>query len=234
MLDNVNGMKFSRQSGTGVVIVAVLTAVLSPSVRGQDAQSKEAQAREAKGMPPRATPGDYQAHAQAGTVTVAAEFAGHGVPTPQATFSCEDYVVVEVGYFGPPEARLKLSIDDFTLRINGKKAPLPAQPYALAFHSLKDPEWQPPVQEKEKSKGGITTGGGGGQADSAPPPVHMPFDLQRAMEQKVQKAALPEGERALPAAGLIFFQYRGKVEGIRSIELVYAGVAGNATLTLQP
>jgi hypothetical protein len=54
------------------------------------------------------------------------------------------------------------------------------------------------------------------------------------MAQRVQKASLPEGDRALPQAGLIFFQYRGKAQGIHSIELIYAGPAGKATLTLQP
>jgi hypothetical protein len=226
-------MKFSMRPGIGVATVAVLTAVFCQDAPGQDAQTKEAQAREAKGLPPRATPADYQAHAQAGTYTVAAEFAGHGVPTPEGTFSTEDYAVVEVGFFGPPEARIKLSNEDFSLRINGKKTALSAEPYALVFKSLKDPEWSPPTPP-EKSKGGISTGGGGGQADATPAPVHMPFELQRAMEQRVRKAVLPEGERALPAAGLIFFQYRGKINTIRSIELVYAGSAGNATLSLQP
>jgi hypothetical protein len=47
------------------------------------------------------------------------------------------------------------------------------------------------------------------------------------------KAALLEGDRALPQAGLLFFQYRGKRESIKSVELIYQGPAGNATLTLQ-
>jgi hypothetical protein len=54
------------------------------------------------------------------------------------------------------------------------------------------------------------------------------------MAQRVQKAALPEGDRTLPQAGLIFFQYRGKTQSIHSIELIYVGPAGKATLTLQP
>ena len=54
------------------------------------------------------------------------------------------------------------------------------------------------------------------------------------MAQRVQKAALPEGDRSLPQAGLIFFEYRGKTQNIRSIELTYSGPDGKATLTLQP
>jgi glycerol-3-phosphate dehydrogenase subunit C len=42
--------------------------------------------------------------------------------------------------------------------------------------------------------------------------------------------ALPEGERVLPQAGLIFFTYRGKAEGIKSLELIYEGAAGKVTI----
>jgi hypothetical protein len=214
-------------------ITSVLIAVLGLCAHGQNAESKDAQISEAKGMPPRATPADYQAQAQAGSVTVAAEFMGHSVPKPDGPLSTEDYVVVETGFFGAPDGRIKLSIDDFSLRINGKKTPLSSQPYGLVARSLKDPQWIPPEGPKPKSKTGLSTGG---QSDSGspPPPVHVPIELQRAMAQYVQKSSLPEGERALPQAGLIFFQYRGQTKSIRSLELIYAGPAGKATLALQP
>jgi hypothetical protein len=54
------------------------------------------------------------------------------------------------------------------------------------------------------------------------------------MEQHVQKVAMLEGDRALPQAGLLFFEYRGKTQGIRSLELIYSGAAGTTTLALQP
>ena len=199
---------------------------------GQDAPGKDAPTRENKGMPPRATPADYQAHAKAGALTVAAEFAEHSVPTPEATFSTEDYVVVEVGLFGPPEAHATLSYENFSLRVNGKKNALPAQGPTLVLKSLKDPEWAPPEKAESKSKTSI---GGNGQSDgSLPAVVHMPFELERAMDLKVQKAVLPEGDRPLPEAGLIFFQYRGKSKGIRSLELIYTGPTGTANLLLHP
>ena len=215
--------------------ISVLIAAICLCVQGQNTQSKDAQI-EAKGMPPRATPADYQAHAQAGTVTVAAEFSGHSVPTLQGTLSTEDYVVIETGLFGSPGSRIKVSSTDFSLRINGKKTPLPSQPYGLVVGSVKDPEWEPPVPAASKSK--TSLGGGGkseqGESNAPPAPVPIPIGVQRAMAQKVQRASLPEGDRTLPQAGLIFFQYRGKTPGIHSIELNYAGSAGKATLTLQP
>ena len=145
-------MQSSLPLRTGAVIAAVLTAVFCQPAPGQDAQSKDAQVREAKGLSPRAAPADYQMHVQAGAVTIAAEFAGHSITSPQSVLATEDYVVVEVGFFGPPEAQLKLSSEDFSLRINGKKTALPARPYASVFKSLKDPEWEPPVPVASKSK----------------------------------------------------------------------------------
>jgi hypothetical protein len=37
----------------------------------------------------------------------------------------------------------------------------------------------------------------------------------------------------LPQAGLLFFQHRGKTENIKSLELIYEGVAGKAEIKLQ-
>jgi hypothetical protein len=218
---------------------AISIAALCLSAQGQTAPAaapaKAAPVNDSKGMPPRVTPAEYQAHAQAGTVTIAAEFTGHSVATPQGTLTNEEYLVVEVGFFGPPEARANLSIGDFSLRIGGKKSLLPGQPYGVVLSSLKDPEWEPPVKVEKKSS--MSTGGdsgGQGQGNDPPPVPKMTFPERRAMEQKVQKATLPEGDRALPVAGLIFFQYGGRTKGIKSVELVYNGPAGKATLALQP
>lgn len=163
-------------------------------------------------------------------MTLAAEFTGHSLPTPEAVLSTENYVAVEVGLFGPPGAHLNLSPGDFSLRINGKKTPSPAQPYAVVFKSLKDPNYVTPGGNAKSSK--TSLGGGADQnASPLPPIVHIPIEVERTMEQRVQKAALPEGDRPLPQAGLIFFEHHGKVT---SVELTYTGPAGTAILTLQP
>jgi hypothetical protein len=218
---------------SAALTIGILSAAICLYGQGQPPASTGAPI-EAKGLPPRATPGDYQAHVQAGTVTIAAEFAGHSVPTVQGPLTTEDFVVVETALFGAPDARMKISADDFTLRVNGKKAPLSSLPYGMVLSSAKDPEWAPPEPVKSKSK--TTLGGGGGdQGDNAPPPpVKIPIEVQRAMAQRVQKATLPEGDRPLPQAGLIYFQYRGAAKSIHSVELIYAGPAGKATLALQP
>jgi hypothetical protein len=213
-----------------MVRAAVLLALLASI-----APAQETPARDPSAIAPRATPGDDQAQAPAGPITIAAEFTGHSIATPETIYSTEEYVVVEVGIFGPAGARVKLTHEDFSIRINGKKLPSPAQPYGLVSKNAKDPAWEdlaPP--ETKKSKGGVSTGGDG-KNDSGPPPVfHVPVELKRAMEQKVLKASLPEGERVLPEAGLIYFEHGGKITNVRSIELIYSGAAGKATLTLHP
>jgi hypothetical protein len=227
-------MRISQALRNTVWIVALCLCAQEQTPPAKEAPT--APTNETKGLPPRVAPADYQAQAHAGTFTIAADFVEHGIPTPQGAFSTEDYVVVETGLYGPPEARLKLSANDFSLRINGKKVPLPSQPFGLVFSSAKDPSWEPPELPSSKSKTGISTGGGGDQGGSntPPAPVHMPMPLQHAMNLKIQKAALPEGDRALPQAGLLFFSYRGLSKGIYSVELIYNGPAGKATLSLHP
>src|SRR5438445_6532088 len=98
---------------------------------------------ESKGIPPRATPADYQFQATAGTTTIAAEFTGHSMPTGEGPLTSEDFVAVEVALYGASGARLTISSGDFSLRLNGKKAPLPSHPFGAVFSSLRDPEWVP-------------------------------------------------------------------------------------------
>jgi len=231
-------MRSASVLSTGLFITGVLFSGLCLPAQDQSDQKPNAKDILANGMPPRAAASEYQAQGKAGMVSIGAEFAGHSVPTPEHTYSCEEYIVIEAGLFGPPGARTTLSRNDFSLRVNGKKMALPSEPYELAFHSLKDPEWQPPEapDANKGSKGGLTTGGGGDSGgDKLPPiPPKMPFPLRRAMEQQVQKSAMQEGDRPLPQAGLLFFLYRGKAEGIKSLELMYSGAAGTATISLQP
>ncbi len=221
-------MRISTLLKTGLWIAAL--CLCAPAQTPKDAPP----ANEAKGMPPRASATEYLAHAKAGSLTIGAEFKGHNVPTLQGPLTTEDYVVVELGIFGGADAKVKLSADDFSLRINGKKG-LATQPYGLVIANVKDPEWAPPEPPAAK-KSALNTGGGGGQdqQDSTPKVVHIPIEVQRAMAQRVQKSTLPEGGRALPVAGLIYFQYRGREKGIKSLELVYNGPAGKSTIELHP
>jgi hypothetical protein len=220
-------MRFFIPSGA----FAVFAAVLCQGASGQNAPGKAAQAIEAPSLPPRGSPAEYQAHAQTGAVTVAAEFTGHSIITPLATFTTEEYIAVEVALFGPPGTRLKLSHEDFSLRVNGKKA-LPAQHYLLLSKSLKDPEYVPPEPPPAKSDDAGVAVAGSKPSDRNPQWHPVPFEVTHRMETRVEKASLPEGDHALPEAGLIFFRYSGRDNGISSVELVYDGPAGRASLPI--
>jgi hypothetical protein len=217
-------MRFSK-----LLVIPLLAAVCV------DAQESAPAKIEKKGIPPRAAPTDYQAHADASSLTVAAEFHGHTIPTMEGLLTSEEYIVVEAALFGPTGSKTKLALEDFSLRINGKKNPLPSQSDVLVFKSVKDPEWEPPVKVEKGGKTSIGGGGKGGQGDAGglPPVVHVPLELQRAWSQRVQKAAIAEGDRELPLAGLIFFRYGGKTKGL-TLELIYSGPGGKATLALEP
>jgi hypothetical protein len=211
---------------------AVVCLIAAWALQAQNTATNNPHPIEFKGMPPRATPGDYPGHVQAGNITIAAEFAGHSVPKPEGPLSTDDFIVVETGLFGPPGAHATVSLEDFSLRINDKKAPLASQPVVVVFRSLRDPEWVSPEASKPKAK--TSFGGGGGSNDTTTAPVKIPIELQRSMAQYIQKAALPEGDRPLPVAGLLFFRYTGKSQSIHSLELIYSGAAGKAELPLQP
>lgn len=188
------------------------------------------------GIAPRTAPSDYQAKAVAGEITIAADFVGHAVPTGLNPLTNEDFVAFEAALYGPDGKKMQISWEHFSVRINGKKMPTPSQPVGATLRSLKDPEWVPDEPVGEKAPKGSVNAGAGGQrqpGEPPPPPPKMPFPLRRAMEQKATKVAMPEGERALPVGGLLFFPYRGKDTSIKTIELIYTGPAGTATLTIE-
>jgi len=228
---------------------ALMAGVLAPALclTGQiptvkEPQSKDDIIKEAPVLQPRSGPGEYQAHGDAGSVTVAADYMGHSVPTPEEIYNTEDYVVVEAALFSSSGERLKISPNNFSLRINGKKD-LPSLSYLVIVKSTKDPAWEPTASEKKEHETSISSSNNGGRSGSilnnpsavnSTPTLHIPPEVRHQMELRIQKASLAEGERTLPQAGLLYFSYHGKDKGIQSIELVYAGPTGTTTLALQP
>lgn len=218
-------------------IAGLATAVLGAALflSGQRLSGQQSPPRENTGLAPRATPGDYQFQAKVGSITIGAEFDGHSLPTPEGPLATEDFVVVETGIFGPAGAKLVLSPTQFSLRINGKKTPEPSSQFELILKSLKDPTWEPPelAKTEDKSKGGLTSGNSSTDITqpTLPPIIHVPIELQRSWNKRAEKDSLPEGNRALPEAGFLYFRHDGKT---KSAELIYDGPAGKAKLMLQP
>jgi hypothetical protein len=201
----------------------------------------------AQGTTPKATPAEYPVHTEIGTVTLAAEYLVHSLPTPKGTLIATDYLVVDVAWFGPSFSRLKMSPDNFTLRINGKGQTLTAEPPGMVAGSIKFPGSRPHLE----TSGTITNGDGSVTVGPRAPPSRFPGDgndrtasghaptvkeveEESSIDYRVQNATLPEGEHALPRSGLVYFFYRGKIKNIHSLDLFYEGTMGKATLKLLP
>jgi hypothetical protein len=188
---------------------------------------------------------DYPAHGDLEHgVKLGAEYLVHSVPTPGGTLVTNDYLAIDVGIFGPKNT-LTVRISQFTLRINGKTS-ISTQSPGMVAGSIKYPEWsgrptltgnvgdieissRPSVEHFP----GDPTARGPRSRPTAPEPESPPGTQKTRpmpVDDQIQQSALPEGELLPPARGLLFFPYRGKTKAIKSLELLYDGPAGKASL----
>jgi hypothetical protein len=196
---------------------------------------------------PHTKPSDYPAQVQMGTVTLASEYLVHSLPTPHGTLIANDYLVVEVAFFGPSFSRLRMSPDNFKLRINGKGDGLSSEAPGMVSGSIKFPSDRPHIE----AGGSVGVGDGTVSVGPRPPPSQFPGDGKERLpanqpatiktveedsniDHRVLNAALPEGEQSLPRSGLLYFYYRGRAKNIRSLELSYDGAMGKSSLKLLP
>jgi hypothetical protein len=201
----------------------------------------------AQGTPPKTKASDYPVHAEMGTVTLAAEYLVHSLPTPKGNLIATDYLIVEAAFFGPSLSRLKMSPNDFSLRINGKGEPLSTELPGMVARSIR----YPGARSHLEASGSVGAGDGTISAGPRPPPSQFPGDgnertstgppttvksveEEAAIEYRVQNATLPEGENSLPRSGLLYFYFRGKIKNIHTLELFYDGPMGKSTLKLLP
>lgn len=200
-----------------------------------------------QGTEPKTAPADYPVQVQMESVTLAAEYLVHSLPTPKGTLIANDYLVVEAAFFGPMYSRLKMSPDNFQLRINARGEPLTTDGPGMVSQSIKFPGGRPHLE----TTGSVSAGDGTVSVGPRPPQSRFPGDgndrlpanqpatvsevnQENAVEYRVQAASLPEGEHSLPRSGLLYFFYRGKTKNIRSLELFYNGPMGKASLKLLP
>jgi hypothetical protein len=215
----------------------VLAFVVALTLRGQ-------------GTSPRTGPSEYPVHAQIEKgYALAAEYLLHALPTMQGNLIATDYLIVEVAFFGPPLTPLEITSGQFELRMNGRKIPILSEQAGMVAASIKYPDWT--------QKPGLTGAAGVGPVIIGPrtPAPHFPGDptvrkpptpeipqpgddigLERdppmSIDDRIQLSALPEGNRQMPVAGLLFFPFQGKTKSIRTLELVYEGPGGKVTLKL--
>jgi hypothetical protein len=162
----------------------------------------------AQGTSPQSAATDYPVHiALNDGFTMGAEYLVHSIPSPHGFYVVEEFLVVEIGVFGPKSAHLNVSADHFALRINGLKTAIgPASPGIIAS--------------------GITMGRMPGN------PQGNGSDDQMSIEDRIKRSAVPDGDLKTPFAGLLFFPFRGKTKSIKTMELLYQGPAGTIALKL--
>lgn len=198
---------------------------------------------------PRAQPSDYPVQAVLAHATVAAEYGSRAISQPNDSYYVGNYLVVEVAFFpekGPP---IPVAAHEFRLRLNRAARELLAQPPGLVAGAIRNPGWE--------QYHGVQAAGGVGPAVvvmGGPPRVErFPGDPEarrptqpKAPDQRadkpsatqsaseaVEKYAFQDGPASGARSGLLYFHWEGKVKNLKSIELVYDGVAGKATLKLR-
>ena len=210
----------------------------------------------AQGIEPRDEAAAYPVHVELKGISVGAEFLVHSVSGRGKTFAVDGYLVVEVAIFPAHGKEILVNAGNFSLRLNGKKKNvlMPQTPGMVAA-SLKYPDWQDrPRVEAGAGVGdiGVLVGGPadrerfpgdprpGQRRLPAPPRAPVPEDPSGSekpepvrADELVLEAALPEGERKSAAAGYLYFAYRGKTKSVRSVDLLYSGPEGPATLRLR-
>ncbi len=201
---------------------------------------------------PKQKAADYPVHAVAGTVSVGAEYMVRSYQGRNHTFVTNDYLVVLVAVYPPKFQKIPVSLDQFTLRVNGKT--VHAQMTSFVAASVKYPDWG-----RDRR---VTAAGGLGDVgvilgptpaprfpgdptptrDRLPRPPRAPDDGRPGgvdppepvqPEEIIVTYALPEGECSVPVSGYVYFPYRKKTKSIRSLDLVYNGPDGSATVRLQ-
>src|SRR3954453_23017587 len=105
-----------------LTLLCSLLAVCLPQIEGRDITLKENAAR-------------YFAHAdlKAGAA-IGADFLGRYLPVSGMTIYSDEYIFVEVAFFGTAGSRAEFNNDQFTLRVNGTTL-MPQAPGAVTLNN---------------------------------------------------------------------------------------------------
>lgn len=190
------------------------------------------------GTEPKAKPPDYPASSPIPSGGwIAADFGGHTFSAENTSLFVEDYLCIEVAIF--PEAggkEIPVSAAQFGLRLNHRK-PLLAQTPGMVAASLKYTDWgQRPTTIGQVGPVVIGPtpqsrfpGDPSDRRTRVPPTVSSDPAAEAERPPKVTAAeavvhvALEEGPTRSVRSGYLYFPYRGKLDKLHSIELVYSG-----------
>lgn len=193
---------------------------------------------------------DYPVQAHLPQFEIGADYLIHNIPTEKRAYSADDFLVVEVALFpAKGDERLRISRNDFTLRLDDKKIIDTVSPGAVAS-ALRVTNWTRGTDlSADPSLGDGTSIGGAvpglGRYPSDPnntlPPGRSPQSQNTderygvgsegnfPIEQAISMVALPDGLVKKPVKGCLYFQFDGKLKSIHSLDLVYTGENGVQT-----
>jgi hypothetical protein len=169
---------------------------------------------------------DWPLQATAGSASIGAEFMVRLISYGTESFVTNNFLVVEVALY--PQSPLDIRLTDWTMKVNGKKETLHAQPPQVVAAYLRYPNWEmPPVGAQAGDVGERFPGDPRARRYPMPrTPGPVDGDVDQQPEQKrlsagevVNKASLPEGPRKTPVSGLLFFPWKGNPEKLKSVEL---------------
>lgn len=191
-------------------------------------------------IPLKAGPSEYLAHAELNSnFSIAADFLGKYLPVGGTTIYSDEYLFVEVAFFGARGAQAEIKPDQFSLSINGTLL-TPKPPGAVTeWNGALEMNPRPQVVSSSSESGTFEIGKAS-RVPAAPVPQDSngPVDSQGKKksltpDEAVKASELPQGVHALPAAGYLFFAFEGKLKKIKHAELLYKGPLGEATLKLR-
>lgn len=170
------------------------------------------------------------------------EYNVRSIGAGNTSFITDEYLVVEAAVFPAAGQSVNINTQKLTLRLNGRKEVLLTQTPAMVAASLKYPDWgwqRGAVAHAGVGDRGIILGrpqqverfpGDNRPAQGRlPGPVpRTPSDPVPSQEQEppidlsefLQKTALPEGSMTRPVSGYVYFPYKGKLEKIKTVELL--------------
>lgn len=172
---------------------------------------------------------DWPVTAKSGTTDIGAEFMVRLISYGRESFVTDNFLVVEVALY--PSKPLEMKLTDWTMKVNGKKEVLHAQPPQVVSQYIRYPNW-------EIAPGGAQVGDVGERfpgdprarrypiprtpgpgPDQDPDAAEQPQEKRLSASDVVTKACLPEGPRKTPVSGLLYFPWRRNPEKIKSVEL---------------